>query len=202
MDGNDSITAADRQFYGNPNPEFTYGINLNAIYKNWDFTMIFYGSYGNQIINYVKYWTDFYDAFQGNKSNALVNNSWSPANPNAKIPQAQSASTFSTDAVPNSYFLEPGSFLKCKSLIIGYSLVDLGALKKAGFTRMRVYVQAANLFQITKYSGIDPELQTSGTSTTNSQQNPSSAYSSSFGIDYGNYPNNQRSFLLGLNLSF
>ena len=202
VDGNDSITAADRVFYGNPNPDFTYGINLNASYKNFDFTMIFYGSYGNQIINYVKYWTDFYDAFQGNKSNALVNNSWSPSNPNAKIPQAQSASTFSTDAVPNSYFLEPGSFLKCKSLIIGYSLVDLGALKKAGFTRMRVYVQAANLFQITKYSGIDPELQTSGTSTTNSQQNPSSAYSSSFGIDYGNYPNNQRSFLFGVNLSF
>jgi TonB-dependent starch-binding outer membrane protein SusC len=201
VDGNDTITPADRTFFGNPNPKFTYGLNLNASYKNWDFTMIFYGSYGNQIINYVKYWTDFFDAFAGNKSIGLLNDSWSPANPNAKIPQAQTASTFSTDGVPNSYFLEPGSFLKCKSLIIGYT-VDAGMLKKVGVDHFRVYVQCSNPFMITKYSGIDPELQSSGINTNNAGNNPTTAYSSSFGIDYGNYPNNQRMYLVGVNLSF
>lgn len=202
VDGNDTINAADRQFYGNPNPKFTYGLNLNFQYKAFDFTMMFYGSYGNQIINYVKYWTDFYDAFAGNKSNALLNQSWLPTRTNATIPEAQVASTFSTDGVPNSFFMENGSFLKCKSAILGYSFNGMGFFKKAGFDRFRVYVQAANLFQITKYTGIDPELQTSGSATTASGQNPSYAYSSSYGIDYGNYPNNQRSYLVGLNITF
>jgi TonB-dependent starch-binding outer membrane protein SusC len=201
VDGNDTINAADRQFFGNPNPQFTYGLNLNASYKNFDFTMIFYGSYGNQVINYVKYWTDFYDSFNGNKSNALLNNSWSAARPNAPIPQPNTASTFSTDGVPNSFFMENGSFLKCKSLILGYSLSP-SILRKVGVDRCRVYLQATNLFQITNYSGIDPELQTSGQSPTNAGNNPGYAYSSSFGIDYGNYPNNQKSYLVGLSFTF
>jgi hypothetical protein len=97
--------------------------------------------------------------------------------------------------------MEPGSFLKCKSIILGYT-VQPDILKKAGIDRLRVYVQCSNPFMITKYSGIDPELQTSGFNVQNSGNNPSNAYSSSFGIDYGNYPNNQRMYLVGVNLSF
>ncbi len=71
------ITPDDRTFLGNPNPKFTYGVNLNLNYKHFDLTAIFYGSYGNDVVNYVKYWTDFYDAFAGNKSKDLLYNSWS-----------------------------------------------------------------------------------------------------------------------------
>ncbi len=202
VDKNDTISAADRTFFGNPNPKFTYGINLNASYKNWDFTAIFYGVYGNDIINYVKYWTDFYDAFAGNKSTDLLNNSWLPNRTNVKIPEAQNASTFSTDGVPNSFFMEKGSFFRCKSMILGYNLTNPGILRRVGIDRFRIYFQVANLFTITKYSGLDPELQSSGTNANNAGNNPSYAYSSSFGIDYGNYPNNQKSFLVGVNLSF
>ncbi len=201
IDHNDTINANDRTFFGNPNPKFTYGININASYKNFDFTMIFYGSYGNQIINYVKYWTDFFDAFAGNKSNALLNNSWSPSNPGAKIPQPTFSSTFSTDQNPSSFFMEPGSFLKCKSIMLGYT-VEPDMLKKVGIDRLRVYIQASNPFMITKYSGIDPELQTSGQNVNNPGNNPANSFSSSFGIDYGNFPNNQRMYLVGVNLSF
>jgi TonB-dependent starch-binding outer membrane protein SusC len=202
VDGNDTINASDRQFFGNPNPKFTYGLNLNVSYKNFDLTAIFYGVEGNDILNYVKYFTDFYDAFAGNKNKDLLNNSWSPSNPNAKVPTAQNASTFSTDGVPNSFFMEKGSFFRCKSLIIGYNVTSPAILRKAGIDRFRIYVQGSNLFTVTKYSGPDPELQSSGSSTTNPGNNPSNAYSSSFGIDYGNYPNNQKTYLVGLSFAF
>jgi hypothetical protein len=195
------ISDSDRTFFGNPNPKLTYGITLSANYKNWDFTAFFNGSYGNDLINYVRYWTDFFDAFAGNKSKDLLYNSWSPSNPNAKVPQAQVANTFSTDQVVNSYYLESGSFMKLKNLMVGYTFAP-SLLKRAGVDRLRIYVQAVNLFTITKYTGLDPELIGSGFDANNAGNNPKYAAQSSFGIDYGNYPNNQRSYQVGVNLSF
>ena len=86
--------------------------------------------------------------------------------------------------------MENGSFLKCKSLILGYTL-PANTLKRFKVERLRIYVQATNLFQITKYKGLDPELQGSDL---NDQTN--------FGIDFGNYPNNQRMYIVGINLNF
>ncbi len=184
----------DRTFFGNPNPDFTYGLNLNANWKNLDFTLILYGSHGNEIINYTKYWIDFWASFQGNKSKDLLYNSWTPDRPNAKDAILENASTFSTNTVPNSYYLEKGSFLKCRSLVIGYSLSP-AILKSIGFTKFRIYAQGANLFTITKYTGPDPEI----TGALNAQGHPSS---SAYGIDYGNYPNNQKNFIVGVSLTF
>jgi TonB-dependent starch-binding outer membrane protein SusC len=201
VNGDGKITPDDRTFLGNPNPKFTYGINLNANFRNFDFTAILYGSAGNDVVNYVKYWTDFYDAFAGNKSNDLLNNSWSPTNTKGTIPIAQTTGSISTDGAPNSFFQEKGSFLKCKSIILGYTISPT-LLKRIGIDRFRIYAQVANLFTITKYSGLDPELITSGTSANSSGNNPGYAYSSSFGIDYGNFPNNQKSYILGVSLGF
>jgi TonB-linked SusC/RagA family outer membrane protein len=184
--GDGEITADDRTFFGNPNPDFTYGFNINASYKGLDFSMFLYGSQGNQNINYVRYWTDFYPSFQGVKSKNLLYNSWSPDRPNAKTPIAENESNFSNNAVFNSYYLENASFLKCKSLMLGYNLPS-AQLKRIGVDRFRVYVQAANLFTITKYTGEDPEV--TGTAA-------------SFGIDYGTYPNNQKMYTVGVNLTF
>ena len=186
VNGDGQINADDRTFFGNPNPDFTYGFNLNASYKGFDFSMFLYGSQGNQNINYVRYWTDFYPSFQGVKSKDLLYNSWSPARPNAKTPIAENESNFSNNGVVNSYYLEDASFLKCKSLAIGYNLPST-TLKRFGIERLRVYVQAVNLFTITKYTGEDPEV--TGTNA-------------SFGIDYGTYPNNQKMYTAGVSLSF
>ncbi|MBD3749987.1 MAG: TonB-dependent receptor [Sphingobacteriales bacterium] len=180
------ITADDRTFFGDPNPDFTYGLNLGAHFKGFDFSAFFYGSQGNQAINYVRYWTDFYPSFQGAKSNDLLNNSWTPQNLNPKTPIAENASNFSNNAVPNSYYLENASFVKLKSLLIGYTIPST-KLKTLGIDRFRVYLQGANLFTITKYTGLDPEL-IGGTAA--------------FGIDYGNYPNNQKNYNLGVQLTF
>jgi TonB-dependent starch-binding outer membrane protein SusC len=198
VNGDGVINDSDRTFLGNPNPKFTYGINLNASYKRFDFTMIFYGSYGNDVMNYSKYYTDFYSIFTVNKSKNALYHSWSPSNPNAKTPIQDATSYFSTSEVTNSYYMEKGSFLKCKTLMVGYT-IEPALLKRAGIDRMRVYIQAANLFTITKYTGLDPELMSPGS---NNNENPTYAQNASFGVDYANYPNNQRSYLVGINLSF
>ncbi|GAB3787557.1 hypothetical protein GCM10028818_52750 [Spirosoma horti] len=88
--------------------------------------------------------------------------------------------------MPNSFYVENGSFLKMRSLVIGYTVSPL-LLRKYGLNKLRVYAQGANLFTITKYSGLDPEV---------------SGLSSAFGVDYGNYPSNQKNFIFGLNVSF
>jgi hypothetical protein len=186
INGDKKITPDDRTFFGNPNPDFTYGINLGLSYKEFDFLALFYGSQGNNVLNYVRYYTDFFGSFIGGKSNDLLYNSWTPQRPNAKTPIAELSNTFSTSGVANSYYMENGSFLKCRSLMLGYTF-NPRLSTRYGVNKFRIYLQAMNLFVITKYKGLDPEL---------------SGSSSSFGIDYGNYPNNQKNILIGVNLSF
>lgn len=180
------ITDADRTFFGNPNPDFTYGLNLGATYKNFDFSAFFYGSQGNDVINYVRWWTDFFPSFQGAKSKDALYNSWKPTNPGGKTPIVENVSNFSNNGTPNSYYLEDGSYLRCKSIILGYT-IPANTLRRFGIDKLRLYVQGANLFTITNYTGLDPEL---------------SGNNAAFGIDYGNYPNNQRNFNVGINLAF
>jgi len=186
------ITPDDRTFFGNPNPDFTYGLNLNLTYKRFDFASIFYGSQGNDAINFVRYYTDFFGTSEGKGKSNVLKTAWTPQNKGATTPIAEYVSTFSTNGVFNSYYKESGSFLKLRSLIVGYS-IEPEALKRFSISRFRFYLQAANLFTITKYSGLDPELSGSLSGT---------QASSAFGIDYGNYPNNQKSFLVGLNVTF
>lgn len=186
INGDGKIDANDRTFLGNPNPDFTYGVNIGASYKKFDFSMILYGSHGNKDFNYTKYFTDFYSTFTGAKSQNLLYNSWTPTRLNAIDPIAEQASNFSTSGSVNSFYIENGAFLKCRSIQLGYTF-NPAMLSKAGISKLRIYAQALNVFDITKYSGLDPELIGS---------------SAAFGIDYGAYPNNQRSFIFGLNLTF
>jgi len=185
-DGNGVISAADRTFIGDPNPDFTYGLNLNLSYKRFDLAMFFYGSQGNDAVNYRRWWTDFFPSLQGVKSRDLFYNSWTPDNLEAKTPIIENQSNFSNSAVPNSYYIENASFLKLKNLTLGYTFAN-ETLGKIGIDRLRVYLQAVNLFTITNYTGLDPEI--GGTE-------------SAFGIDYGNYPNNQRNYNIGVSLTF
>jgi len=191
------VDDADRTFIGNPNPKFVYGFNIGAVYKDFDFSMILYGSQGNDVLNYTRYWTDFWASFQGNKSKDLLYNSWTPSHHNAKAPILENKQTNSTNGVFNSYYIENGSYLRCKSLMIGYT-IPAAPLKKVGIDKIRLYVQAANLFTITKYTGLDPELPGANETSGSNQGNPSSA---SYGIDYGNYPV-IKTFLVGLSLTF
>ncbi len=197
--GDGKITSADKTFIGNANPTFTYGLNLNAAYKRFDFTMVLYGSQGNKDYNYTKYWTDFYYTFNGGKSQALYNNAAIVANgvvtnPSATLPSASYQQSLGSNAV-SSYYVENGSFLKCRVAQLGYTF-DPGILKRIGVDKLHVYAQATNLFTITKYDGLDPEMQVS----LNLQQG--SRASSAYGVDYGAYPNNQKQYIFGVDFTF
>ncbi|MGZ3813576.1 MAG: SusC/RagA family TonB-linked outer membrane protein [Mucilaginibacter sp.] len=185
--GDGKITDADRVNLGNPNPTFSYGLNLSASYKGFDASVVLYGSYGNKDYNYIKYWTDFYSTLTGNKGKDLLFNSWSPSNLNPKTPIAESVSTFSTDQTINSWYVESGSFLKLRVAQIGYTF-SAQQLKIVGIDKLHVYIQGNNLFTITKYTGIDPEL-------------PATT-ANGIGTDQGNYPSNERRVILGVNLTF
>lgn len=207
VDGDGKITDQDRTWIGNPNPKFTYGLTINADYKNFDFSIFFYGSQGNDVVNYVKYWTNFPQVFRGGiskdalyKSAILVDASGQPttvldptahvANPDATVPVLETNGNTSNSGKFNSFYVEDGSFLKCKSLVLGYTL-PTSPLKKLGITKLRIYAQGSNLFTVTKYTGLDPELQQSDLGD-----------NSNFGIDFGNYPANQKMYLFGLVASF
>ncbi|WP_336514404.1 TonB-dependent receptor [Pollutibacter soli] len=157
--GDGAITPDDRVFYGNPNPKFSYGLNLAFTYKGFDLTAFFYGVQGRDVINYSKFGLDFYQSSLGNKLKSTLYESWLPdgSRPNAKIPMQELTSTFSSNANPTSYYMEDGSYLRLRNLSLGYTLPQ-NLTSKVRIDRVRFYVQAVNLFTITKYTGLDPEI--------------------------------------------
>ncbi|MEK0422844.1 MAG: hypothetical protein RLZ95_754 [Bacteroidota bacterium] len=179
------INDADRTFFGNPNPDFTAGINLNVTYKRWDVSTVLYGSFGNEILNETRYFQDFYPQFQNAKSIPLLTESWLPTRTNTKYPIVENNSYFSTNGVINDFYVEDGTYMRIKQLSVGYT-IDPVKLKKYGIDKARVYLQGANLFTLTNYSGLDPEIPGSSTS---------------FGVDWGNYPPS-RTFNIGVSLTF
>lgn len=189
VNGDGKIDASDRTYIGDPNPDFTYGLNISFSYKNFDFSTFFFGSHGNDIFNQTKYFTDFPDFFKGAISREAATNSWTPTNLNATVPKLQTAGGQSSDGVTSSYFVSKGSYLRNKQMQIGYTF-PAGKISKFGIERLRIYVQAANLFTITKYKGLDPEIPSSNINNTQG-----------YSVDQGNYPHT-RSFLIGVNVNF
>ncbi|MCG9971974.1 SusC/RagA family TonB-linked outer membrane protein [Christiangramia crocea] len=149
------INDEDRTDIGSPHPDFTYGLNLTAEYKGFDMSAFFSGSQGNDIYNYQKVFTDFPLFFDANRS-ARVLDSFTPDNPNAALP-ALSATIRNNETNPNSYFVEDGSYLRLKNLQIGYNFAD-NIVDKLRIQDLRIYVQGTNLFTITGYDGLDPEI--------------------------------------------
>src|SRR5205085_1333883 len=127
--------------------------------------------------------------FQGGKSLDLYNKAaivenGVVTNPGATLPAASYSQAMGSSTI-SSFYVEDGSFLKCRVVQLGYTLKPT-LLRRVGIDKMHIYVQATNLFTITKYSGLDPELVPS-LSNNGTGVNQSAA----FGIDYGSYPNNQ-----------
>jgi TonB-dependent SusC/RagA subfamily outer membrane receptor len=176
------ITPDDRTFLGSPHPDFTMGLNLGFTYKNYDMSTFLYWCQGNEIFNFTKWWTDFWPSFQGQKSERLLNESWTEQNPDASVPKASNVSNFSTNTQINSYYVEDGSYIRMKSLQLGYTLRPQ-VFDKIELSSVRIYLDALNLFTITSYSGLDPEI------------------GNISGIDNGSYPN-VRQFLFGLQVKF
>lgn len=178
------ITPDDRTFIGSPHPDLTGGLNIDLGYGDFDLNLFFYGSYGNEVVNYVKRWID-YGMFNGGLSHDALYETWgSPYlngnNSKATLPMLDQSSI---SQEPSSAFLEDGSFLRLKSLRLGYT-VPKGILDKAQIKSVRVYAQVTNLFTLTKYSGLDPEINLSG---------------SNMGLDQGAWPT-PRQVMFGVSL--
>jgi TonB-linked SusC/RagA family outer membrane protein len=189
VNGDGVITAADRTILGNPHPDFIFGLNLSAGYKNWDLAVFAKGSYGNQIFNYVRYWTDF-NTFQGNRSKRMLYESYGEtANP--KLPKINASDGIS-GAVVSSYFLEDGSYLRLSNVQLTYSIPD-NIMKKIGLTGAQLYVQGQNILTVTKYTGMDPDI-----NIRTSQNNNQDFH---MGIDEGAYPV-AKQYLFGVRVKF
>jgi TonB-linked SusC/RagA family outer membrane protein len=183
------IDASDRTVIGNPHPDFTYGINIDLRYKNWDMSMFFQGSQGNDLINYVNRWIMF-NNYSGNRGKKRLYESWTEERytNGDKITQPIALRDDSNMQKNSTYFVEDGSYFRMKDLQIGYTFPS-SWLGKTGISRLRLYLQATNLFTISGYSGLDPEL-----------SNPDSDPDRLIGVDEGVYPTSQI-FMLGINLS-
>lgn len=184
--GDGVVDDKDRTHLGSPHPDFTYGINLMVNYKNFDLSAVFYGTQGNEIYNATRSFTDFWGGTVTNKSKRILN-AWTEDNKNTNIPKAELLRNWTNNGdTHSSYYIEDGSYFRLRSLTLGYNIPN-STIKTIGLSGVRLYVQGTNLFTLTKYSGLDPELQASNTLF--------------FGQDNGNYPI-QKSIVIGLNVGF
>jgi TonB-dependent starch-binding outer membrane protein SusC len=159
-----TLSPDDRQVIGNPNPKFVYGAAIRLNYKGFDASLLFNGVAGVDIFNGVKAY-EMYPFSDGNTTSKVFGASFLGDNQLTGQPRLgvkNNDGTFTLDpnknyTSVNSYFVEKGDYLKLKNVQVGYTL-NAPLLKKAGIKTARVFVMANNLFVITKYSGLDPEL--------------------------------------------
>ncbi|MCX6238243.1 MAG: TonB-dependent receptor [Bacteroidia bacterium] len=181
LNGDGLITMdKDRTFIGDPHPKFTGGLNIDLGYANFDLNMFFYGSYGNDLINYVSRWID-YGQFVGGLSADALYSSWTPTNTGARLPMLDGAA-HSQEA--STAFIEDGSYLRMKTMRLGYTIPQ-SVLDKVKIKSLRLYLQATNLFTITKYKGLDPELDSSGMTMGFDQGSWPTARQITFGLTLG-----------------
>ncbi len=170
----------DQDFIGSPHPDFTYSLNLTAGYKNFDFTAFFRGSQGNEIWQWNKIITDFQFREGFNRSTRVLN-AWRPDNPTNELAEFN-LNTANDNLQASSYYVEDGSYFKLQTLQLGYTFP-----KVANLERVRIYLQGQNVFTVTDYSGIDPEIGENG--------------GLELGVDRGGVYIVPRTFLLGLNIT-
>lgn len=181
------INSEDKEYIGSPHPDFNAGLNFTLAYRNFDFNIFLYSVVGNEIYNNTRWWTDF-NSFQGNRSQRMLEQSFriGADNSNAVLPILDATDTYS-NSIANTYLIEDGSYLRARTIQLGYNIPSsLGS--RIGLNNLRVYLQGQNVFTITNYSGVDPDVTTLGPET-------------GMGIDMGWYPN-PKVFMLGINLGF
>jgi len=178
--GDGEISELDRVYSGSGLPEYEIGLSYTADYKGFDFTMQWYAALGHEIMNGAKA-----VAYGWGRHKDLIY-AWSKANPESPIPAYRGDSKGHQNYYGyNDLWLEDGSYLRLKTVTLGYSLPQ-ATLQKLGLSKARIYVSAQNPLTFTKYEGFDPEV---GGNINNR------------GLDKGNYPVTSM-YLVGLNLNF
>lgn len=174
------ISASDRTYIGDPNPDFTFGLTNNFSWKGFNLNILLQGSVGNDIYNVSRMETE--GMYDGKNQSTKVLDRWRVPGQITNVPKA------GWNIKNSSYFVEDGSYLRVKSVSLSYD-VPRNIISKLGITRLQPYFTASNLLTWTSYSGMDPEVNQYGNN------------GAVQGIDWGTYPLN-RSFVFGLKLEF
>ncbi|MGZ3872376.1 MAG: SusC/RagA family TonB-linked outer membrane protein [Mucilaginibacter sp.] len=156
LDNNGVIDDRDRTYITSGNPDFTYGLNFNVTYKDFDVALFFQGVQGIQVYNSYKNYTDFTSIWPGTNWGQRTLDAWSPANTKSTIP-ALTLVDRNNEARTSTYYLENGSYMKLRNIQIGYNLKNV--LRKLKFRSARIYIQGNNLFTVKSksYTATDPE---------------------------------------------
>ncbi|MDO6739112.1 TonB-dependent receptor [Wenyingzhuangia sp. 2_MG-2023] len=190
LNGDGKIDDNDRTYIGSPFPKFTYGINIDMNYKQFDFSAFFQGSQGNKIFNSTDYWMI---GDLASNSNTSVLDRWTGPGTSNTMPRASFASQGNNTQM-SSRFVKDGSYMRLKNIQLGYALPK-NVLTKTFISDVRFYVSAQNLLTFTKYDGLDPEVGIDNSSRSGGGS------PLDIGIDRGRYPS-VRTFSLGLNVKF
>ncbi len=191
LDESGDLSDGDKTFIGNANPDYTFGLTNTFAYKGWSFSFFFQGVQGNDIFNASRIETEAM-SLEANQL-ATVANRWTTPGQITDVPRAIYGDF--TNSLTSSRFIEDGSFVRLKSLSLGYNFPE-ALISKLKLSRLYLYVSSENLLTFTKYSGFDPEVSVyslGGFSDTEKNIAP--------GVDYGTYPQS-REFLIGLNITF
>ncbi|MEM9897436.1 MAG: SusC/RagA family TonB-linked outer membrane protein, partial [Bacteroidota bacterium] len=179
QNGDSLINGDDQVIVFDPNPQFTYGFSHDFSYKAFSLSFAFYGSYGGQIFNESNRRALQTQVIRNNMSRDLIDNYWTPENPNAEFPALDAATT------SNQLAIEDGSFLRLQNILLAYKFPKI-----KGVQSLSVFASAQNVFTWTKYSGFDPDANsTAAGGPTN------------IGEDRTSFPI-PRSYTVGLQVSF
>jgi TonB-linked SusC/RagA family outer membrane protein len=190
LDASSTLSDGDKTIIGNANPDFSWGLANDFKYKNWSLNIFFQGVQGNDIFNATRIDTE--GMYNANNQLTTVLDRWTKPGDITDMPRSNFNGT--NNVLVSSRFVEDGSYVRLKSLTLGYTLPS-DLVSKLSMSRVRLYLTAENLFTWTSYSGLDPEVSAFGRSNDNSLKNIAP------GIDYGTYPQT-REIIFGLNLSF
>ncbi len=191
LDGNPGITDGDKTIIGNANPDFTYGLTNTFAYKNFTLELFLQGVQGNDIFNATRILSESM-RLPMNQS-ATVLKRWKNPGDITDVPMALKDDV--TNSEPSTRYIENGSYLRVKSLTLGYSLPKT-LIDRLKITRLQIYVTSENLLTLTKYSGFDPEV-----SAFNASSQDNTSKNTAPGVDYGTYPQS-RDLIIGLNVTF
>lgn len=188
--GDGVVDNTDRTWLGSFIPKFNYSFNAGANYKNFDLSLFFQGVQGNKIFNATRVISEGMIRFFNASTRVL--DAWTPSNTNTDVPRAISSDP-NQNARPSNRFVEDGSYLRLKNLMLGYSISDtrLQSMTNGVVRGFRIYVSAQNILTFTKYKGFDPEVG-------NRQVNTSSLTN---GIDNAIYPQ-PKSYQVGIQANF
>ncbi|MCK5787438.1 MAG: TonB-dependent receptor, partial [Chlamydiia bacterium] len=182
QNGDGIVNSTDLTIIGDPNPDFMYGFNTNVNWKNFTFSMLFTGVYGNDLVNGGLMRQTATNTGAVNVRDYAYHEAWTPTNTDTNYPRVdfENGNTYFTDRI-----VEDGSYLRLSKVSLGYDI----PMKGKSIKSLNVYVTGSNLLLFTNYSGFDP-----GSSSFNGD-------GTIIGLDWNGFPNT-RSILMGANISF